>query len=183
MTIIPTNIEDCFMIDPQIHRDDRGYFYEYFNKKKFTERTQMSADFVQDNMAYSQGQVFRGFHFQKGKYAQAKLISVLQGSVHDVVIDLRRSSSSYGRVVSVILDAHSKKQFYVPRGCAHGYLTLSEEVRFFYKCDNYYAPEHEGGLRPTDTTLSIPWEASLDDTLISDRDLEASTWEDCYKFD
>ncbi len=182
MTIIPTSIEDCFIISPQIHRDERGYFYEFFNKKNFKETTDIDVDFVQDNQAYSKGKVLRGFHYQTGKSAQAKLVSVLEGVAQDIIIDLRESSPSYRQVVSVLLSAHSKQQIYIPRGCAHGYLTLEDEVIFYYKCDNYYDSESEQGINPLDPSLSVEWEAPIDDAIISDKDKVLPMWDDAYKF-
>lgn len=183
MNIIQTSIEGCFIINPVIHNDERGYFYEFFNKKNFEQATGIAADFVQDNQAYSKGKVLRGFHFQKGEHAQAKLVSASRGRVQDVIIDLRASSPSYRRVVSVILDDESKNQVYVPRGCAHGYLTLDDEVIFSYKCDNYYNKESEAGLNPSDPSLSIEWETTIEDAIISDRDRALPMWDESYKFD
>ncbi len=183
MIVEKTIIEDCLYISPKVMSDERGYFYEFYNEKKFEEATGMQVHFVQDNQAYSKGRVFRGFHFQKGDAAQAKLVSVQRGAVQDVVIDLRMSSPSYRKVVSVILTEQSKNQLLVPRGCAHGYLTLEEETIFYYKCDNFYNPEEEAGLSALDPTLSIEWETSLEDVVMSDKDKNLPLWEDCYKFD
>ncbi len=182
MIIEKTIIEDCLYISPQVMTDERGYFYEFYNEKKFEEATDMQVHFVQDNQAYSKGRVLRGFHFQKGDAAQAKLVSVQRGSVQDIAIDLRKSSPSYGKVVSAILTEESKNQLFIPRGCAHGYLTLEEETIFYYKCDNFYNPEEEAGLNPLDSSLSIEWEAEIEDSIISQKDRGLPMWEDCYKF-
>ncbi len=177
-----TNIKDCFLLGPTVHTDSRGYFYEFYNEKTFAEKTGLQVHFVQDNQAYSQGQVFRGFHFQKGEAAQAKLVSAQKGAVQDVVIDLRESSPTFARVVSVILTEQNKNQLFVPRGCAHGYLTLEEETIFYYKCDNFYLPDQDSGLNPLDPSLSVEWEKSLEDALISEKDQALPMWKDCYKY-
>ncbi len=182
MIVEETSIKDCFLISPAVHTDERGYFFEFYNKKRFIEATGLEIDFVQDNQAYSEGKVWRGLHFQKGNAAQAKLVSVQQGIVQDVVVDLRKDSPSYSRVVTIMLSDANKNQLYVPRGCAHGYLTLSEQVLFCYKCDNYYAPELEAGLSAFDANLSIEWEASIEDARISEKDRALPLWKDCYKF-
>ncbi len=182
MKTIPTSIEGCFIIDPLVHSDERGYFYEFYNQKRFLDITGIEADFVQDNYAYSEGKVLRGLHFQKGEMAQAKLVSVMKGKAQDIIIDLRASSSTFGKVVTVLLDEQSKNQVYVPRGCAHGYLTLTDEVVFYYKCDNYYDKNVEAGLNPMDPNLSIEWMSSVEDAVISEKDRELPLWDDAYKF-
>ncbi len=182
MNIEQTSINGCFLVSPIIYHDDRGYFYEFYNEKTFQEKTGLEVHFVQDNQAYSKGRVFRGFHFQKGEAAQAKLVSAQKGAVQDVVIDLRESSPTFANVVSVILTEENKNQLFVPRGCAHGYLTLSDETIFYYKCDNFYNAQEEAGLNPLDTSLGVEWEASLDDATLSEKDQNLPMWEDCFKF-
>ncbi len=182
MIIIPTEIEGCFEIELQINHDDRGFFYEFYNEKRFHEVTGISPKFVQDNLAYSEGKVLRGLHYQKGNHAQAKLVSVLEGEVQDVVVDLREKSKSYGKCISVHLTAHNKKQLFVPRGCAHGYLTLSEKTKFFYKCDNYYERSEEAGVDFRDSQLNIVWMTDIKDAEISSKDKELPSFEQSIKF-
>ncbi len=181
MTIIPTDIQDCYEIEPLLHRDGRGYFYEYYSQRRFDEVTGLAPKFVQDNMAFSEGPVLRGLHFQSGQHAQAKLVSVLQGEVQDVVLDLRPKSPSYGKSISVQLSAHNKKQLYVPAGCAHGYLTLTAEVLFFYKCDQFYHAESEAGIYALDPALQIEWMEDADQAEMSPKDKALPMFEEAQK--
>ena len=146
MTIKETDIKDCLIIEPNVFEDKRGYFFEGFNKKLFSNSVGHDVNFVQDNESYSSKGVLRGLHFQKGKHAQAKLVRVIKGKVLDVAVDIRENSKTYGQYVSIVLSAENKKQLFVPRGFAHGFVVLSESAIFSYKCDNYYHKESEGGI-------------------------------------
>ena len=158
MEIIPTKIRDCFIIKPTIHNDNRGYFFESFNEKEFTEKTGLQINFVQDNQSYSRGIVLRGLHFQKGKHAQAKLVKVAKGSVYDVAVDLRVDSPTFGEYVGVELNDSNCEQLFIPRGCAHGFATLNDDGTILqYKCDNYYCKEADGGISWKDESINIDW--------------------------
>jgi len=139
MKAIATKLKDCFIIEPAVFYDERGYFFESFNREKFEEATGQNGAFVQDNISLSEYGVIRGLHFQTGESAQAKLVQVLQGHVLDVAVDMRRSSETFGQWVAVELSAENKRQLYVPRGFAHGFSVLSETAMFAYKCDNFYS--------------------------------------------
>ncbi|MGB0806693.1 MAG: dTDP-4-dehydrorhamnose 3,5-epimerase, partial [Salibacteraceae bacterium] len=146
MNFIETKLKGCFVIEPKIFGDKRGYFLESFNFKKFNEAIGYEVDFIQDNQSFSSYGVLRGLHLQTGKDAQAKLVRVLSGKVLDVAVDVRPGSETYGEHVAVELSHENKKQLFVPRGFAHGFVVLSETAEFFYKVDNYYAPQSESGL-------------------------------------
>lgn len=165
-----TKIKDCFIIHDTVFKDDRGYFFESFNKQKFAAATGLEVDFVQDNQSKSTHGVLRGLHFQTGEWAQAKLVRVLKGKVLDVVVDLRRNSPTFGQHVAVELSEDSHTQFFVPRGLAHGFVVLSEVSVFFYKCDNYYNKASEGGLLYNDTALGIDWKIDLSKVVLSEKD-------------
>ena len=169
MPFIDTPLPGCKIFEPRIWEDDRGYFFESFNARTFAE-TGIERPFVQDNQAYSSYGVLRGLHYQRDEYAQAKLVRVLQGEVLDVVVDLRPESPTYGRSFSIRLSAANQKQLYVPRGFAHGYAVLSPTALFFYKCDNYYRKEAEGGLRYDDPALKIDWELPTEAIVLSPKD-------------
>lgn len=169
MPFLETNIPDLLVFEPKVWEDDRGYFFEAFNQKTFSEAG-IKADFVQDNQARSTYGVLRGLHYQIGPFAQAKLVRVLAGRVLDVAVDLRSNSPTYGHHYSVELSAANKRQLYVPRGFAHGYLVLSATAEFFYKCDNLYAKSHEGGIVYNDPTLAIDWKIDLKDAILSPKD-------------
>ncbi len=169
MPFSSTPVSDLLVFEPQIWHDDRGYFYESYNRKTW-EEAGIAVDFVQDNQARSMQGVLRGLHYQTGAMAQAKLVRVLEGEVLDVVVDLRPESPSYGKWYSIRLSAENKRQLFVPRGFAHGYLVLSETAEFAYKCDNYYSKAHEGGLRYDDPGLNIDWEFDLTQVLVSEKD-------------
>lgn len=167
-----TKLKGCFILEPQIFEDERGYFLESYNHKDFCEAIGQVVTFVQDNVSYSKKGVLRGLHFQKGEHAQAKLISVLQGRIQDVVVDLRKDSPTFGQYFSLELSCENKKQLFVPKGFAHGFLTLSESAKVFYKCDNYYKREAEGGIRYDDGALGIKWEMSFKDLMLLEKDKE-----------
>ena len=158
MNFISTKLEGCFVIEPKIIQDSRGYFMETFNENVFQNGIGKKIVFVQDNQSFSSKGVLRGFHYQTGDHAQAKLVRVLQGEVLDVAVDIRPNSKTYGHYVSELLSGENQKQFFIPRGFAHGFLVLSETATFFYKCDNFYNKESEGGIIYNDTTLNIDWQ-------------------------
>lgn len=170
MRVKETPLKDCYIIEPTIFEDDRGYFYEKFNEKKFEELTGMNGHFVQDNISKSSYGVLRGLHLQKGEYAQAKLVSCIEGKVWDVAVDLREDSLTFGKWFGVELTDENKLQFYIPRGFAHGFVVLSETAVFAYKCDNFYNKESEGGVIWNDENLQIDWKISPKDILLSEKD-------------
>ena len=170
MKFIPTKLEGCFIIEPKIFQDDRGYFMESFNENTFQKGTGKLVHFVQDNQSFSTKGVLRGLHYQTGEHAQAKLVRVLQGEVLDIAVDIRPDSITYGQHVSVVLTGENQTQFFVPRGFAHGFLVLSETATFFYKCDNFYNKDSEGGLMYNDPTLNIDWQFPTSYLLISEKD-------------
>lgn len=169
MPITATAIEGLIVFEPQVWGDDRGYFFEAFNVKVFEEMG-VTRPFVQDNQAFSSYGVLRGLHYQVPPFAQAKLVRVLQGEVLDVVVDCRADSPTYGESYSIILSEENKKQLYVPRGFAHGYVVLSETAVFFYKCDNYYSKAHEGGVLYNDPKLNIDWRIDPKAAILSEKD-------------
>lgn len=171
MKLVETGIKDLFVIEPKVFGDHRGYFLETYNQNTFKELG-LNYHFVQDNESFSKYGTLRGLHFQKGEYAQAKLVRVLQGKVLDVAVDLRKDSPTYGKHYSVELSAENKKLFIVPRGFAHGFVVLSETALFAYKCDNFYAPAHEGGLAYNDSHLGIDWIVPAESLILSDKDLK-----------
>ncbi len=176
MNIEKTIIEGCYTITPNIFDDERGYFFESYNHKKFTAFIGRNVDFVQDNQSFSTKGVLRGLHFQKGKFAQAKLVRVLQGKVLDVVVDMRRDSPSYGVVFSMELSDEDNTQVFMPRGCAHGFVALSETAIFSYKCDNYYNKGSEGGILYNDPFFDIDWKIPEKELIISEKDMVLPTF-------
>ncbi len=170
MEFIETKLKGCFEINPNVIEDERGYFMESFNESKFRQGVGQKVIFVQDNQSYSTRGVLRGLHYQTGEHAQAKLVRVLQGEVLDVAVDIRPDSATYGQSVSILLTATNKKQFFIPRGFAHGFLVLSESATFFYKCDNFYNKESEGGIMYNDPSLAIDWQLSTEEYIISAKD-------------
>ena len=170
MNVIETGIEGLILLEPKLHYDARGYFYETFRSSTF-EALGIVRPFVQDNQAYSDFGTLRGLHYQVGQHAQAKLVRVIQGEVLDVVVDIRPDSVTFGKSFSVLLNATNHLQMYVPRGFAHGYLVRSSEALFVYKCDNYYHPSSENGLYYADPELNIDWGIDLELIKISEKDL------------
>jgi len=170
MTFTETKLKGCFILEPKVIEDERGYFMESFNEKTFQEGIGQKVTFVQDNQSFSTKGVLRGLHYQCGEYAQAKLVRVLQGEVLDVAVDLRPNSETYGQYEAVLLSSENQKQFFVPRGFAHGFLVLSETATFFYKCDNFYNKESEGGLIYNDETVNINWDFPVQELIISEKD-------------
>lgn len=165
-----TKLKGCFIIQPGIVYDERGYFMESFNERRFAEGVGQKVQFVQDNQSFSRKGVLRGLHYQTGEHSQAKLVRVLEGEVIDVAVDLRPGSDTYGQHVSVLLSAGNKTQFFIPRGFAHGFLVLSETATFFYKCDNFYNKESEGGLHFADSDINIHWGLPDDQLIVSEKD-------------
>ncbi|GAB5400735.1 MAG: dTDP-4-dehydrorhamnose 3,5-epimerase [Aureisphaera sp.] len=181
MEIIQTPLKDCFVVKPRVFYDDRGFFCETFNEKAFTAATGITTPFVQDNQSVSSKGVLRGLHFQTGEMAQAKLVRVIQGEVMDVVVDIRKDSETFGKHYSIVLSDENHLQLFVPRGFAHGFITLSEKSIFSYKCDNFYHKESEGGIIYNDATLSIDWHLAKEDLLISEKDLELPSFEEAIQ--
>jgi len=181
MSIVKTTLKDCYIIEPKVITDERGYFMESFNEQLFIEKTGIETHFVQDNQSFSTQGVLRGLHYQCGAYAQAKLVRVLQGEVLDVAVDIRPESETFGKYESVILSAENQRQFFVPKGFAHGFVVLSETATFFYKCDAYYNKESEGGILFNDEKLAIDWQFSLDKLIISEKDKVQPTLEKARK--
>lgn len=170
MNFIETKLKGCFILEPKIIKDQRGFFMESFNEQTFQKGTGQKVHFVQDNQSFSSKGVLRGLHYQTGEHAQAKLVRVLQGEVLDVALDIRPDSPTYGQYESIILSAENQLQFYIPRGFAHGFLVLSETATFFYKCDNFYNKESEGGIIFNDPIINIDWQFVLNDLIISEKD-------------
>lgn len=169
MNIISTSIAGVWIIEPKIFNDPRGYFFESYNQKEFNEKIGR-IDFVQDNESFSSYGVLRGLHFQKPPFAQSKLVRVIQGKVLDVAIDIRHGSPTFGKYVSVELSGENHRQFFIPRGFAHGFCVLSETALFQYKCDNLYAPQSEGAIAWNDPDLNIDWKIPVDKVILSDKD-------------
>lgn len=170
MNFIATKLQGCFIIEPKVIQDERGYFMESFNEKAFQQGTGQPVHFVQDNQSFSSKGVLRGLHYQTGEHAQAKLVRVLHGEVLDVAVDIRPDSPTFGQYEAVILSSENQRQFFVPRGFAHGFLVLSERAVFFYKCDNFYNKESEGGIIFDDKTININWNFPTAELIISEKD-------------
>ncbi len=175
MKFTETKLKGCFLIEPKIITDERGYFMESFNENTFQEGIQQSVRFVQDNQSFSSRGVLRGLHYQVGEHAQAKLVRVIHGEVLDVAVDIRPDSPTFGQYEAVLLSSENQRQFFVPRGFAHGFLVLSETATFFYKCDNFYNKEAEGGILFNDPTICINWNFPLNQLLISEKDQHLPT--------
>ena len=169
MNVISTSIPDVKILEPRVFEDARGHFFESFSQQLFTEKVSDTV-FVQDNESRSTYGVLRGLHFQRPPMAQAKLVRVVEGSVLDVAVDIRTDSPTYGQHVSVELSAENKRQLFIPRGFAHGFVVLSPTVVFQYKCDNYYSPEHDGGIAWNDPDLKIDWQVPMEDVVLSEKD-------------
>jgi dTDP-4-dehydrorhamnose 3,5-epimerase len=173
MKIKSTPLKDCYIIEPTIYEDERGYFFEKFNEKQFEELTGMNGHFVQDNVSKSSYGVLRGLHLQKGEHAQAKLVSCLEGKVWDVAVDLREDSPTFGQWFGIELTDENKLQLYVPRGFGHGFSVLSDTAVFAYKCDNFYNKESEGSVKYNDPDLNIDWKIKEEDAVLSEKDQNA----------
>ncbi len=181
MNFISTPISGCFVIEPKVISDERGYFMESFNEKTFQDGVGQQVHFVQDNQSFSTKGVLRGLHYQTGNHAQAKLVRVLSGEVLDVAVDIRPESPTFGKHVTALLSGENQRQFFVPRGFAHGFLVLSETATFFYKCDNFYNKESEGGIFYNDAALNIDWQFSTENLIISEKDAVLPTLENAKK--
>ena len=169
MKVIDTEIEGLVILEPQVFGDDRGYFFESFSLKRFEEKVSKTV-FVQDNESKSKYGVLRRLHYQLPPYTQAKLVRVVKGRVLDVAVDIRKGSPTFGKHVAVELSEENKLQFFLPKGFAHGFAVLSEEAVFQYKCDEYYAPDHEGAIRYDDPELGIDWKLPVEDIILSEKD-------------
>jgi dTDP-4-dehydrorhamnose 3,5-epimerase len=170
MTIEQTPLKDCFIIHEKVHGDARGYFIETYNSRDFKAASGLDIEFVQDNQSRSSKGVLRGLHMQKGGAAQAKLVRVLEGSVLDIAVDLRKGSPSFGQHFAIELTADNNKQFFVPAGFAHGFVVLSEYATFFYKVDKFYEPGNEVGIMYNDKDLNIDWQLATSEIILSEKD-------------
>ena len=182
---ISQTIPDIFVIEPKVHGDQRGYFVETFRQDKFEEAIGYTVNFIQDNESKSNRGVLRGLHFQLAPYAQSKLVRVIEGSVLDVAVDIRKGSPYFGQHVAVELSGENKKQMFVPRGFAHGFVVLSDTATFAYKVDNYYSPECDRGLAFDDAQLNIDWQLSKAQLLLSDKDTKQPSLAeltDCFDY-
>ena len=181
MRVKQTYLKGCFVISPKVIKDERGHFFESFNKNLFKELTGVSANFVQDNQSKSSKGVLRGFHYQTGEYAQAKLVRVITGRVLDVCVDLRLNSKTFGKHFAIVLDDIENKQLYIPRGFAHGFLVLKDDTIFTYKCDNFYNKSSEKGILYNDVSINIDWNFPADKLILSSKDKNLPTFETVFK--
>ena len=179
MKLITTDIEGVYIIEPRLFEDERGYFFEAFSKRKFTELTGIATRFVQDNESRSIRGVVRGLHFQPPPFAQSKLVRVVRGKILDVAVDIRRGSPTYGKHISVELSEHNHRMLFIPRGFAHGFSVLEGDAIVEYKCDNYYNPETEGAIRWDDPTLAIDWHIATNEAIVSAKDKANPLFEEC----
>lgn len=178
MKVTKTDIEGVVIIEPRLFADERGYFFESFSERDFAERV-CPVHFVQDNEAKSSYGVIRGLHFQQQPHAQSKLVRATRGRILDIAVDIRKSSPTFGKYVAVELSAENHRQLFIPRGFAHGYAVLSEEAIVEYKCDNFYAPQSEGGILWSDTELGIDWQIAADKIILSEKDKHHPTLAEC----
>lgn len=170
MEVIKTAIDGVLIIEPKVFGDHRGYFFESFNEREFAEKSGVDVHFVQDNESKSCYGVVRGLHFQKGEHAQAKLVRVISGKVLDVAVDIRPGSPTFGKHVAAELTAENHRQFFIPKGFAHGFVVLSPEAVFQYKCDEFYCPESEGAIAWDDPDIAVDWQIPASDVILSDKD-------------
>lgn len=177
MKVTETKLKGSFVIEPDIFKDNRGYFFESFNQKKFMLHTGLKIDFIQDNESFSTKGVLRGLHYQEGEFAQAKLVRVIKGSVLDVVVDIRKNSPTFGEHISILLTEENKKQFFVPKGFAHGFVVLSDTAIFSYKCSNFYNKPAERGILFSDPSLNIDWKLPYNELIVSEKDIAFPTME------
>ena len=178
INIIKTDIDGVLIIEPKVFGDARGYFLESFNAKEFAEKTGLNINFVQDNESMSSYGVMRGLHFQKPPYTQSKLVRCVKGAVLDVAVDIRKGSPTYGNHIAVELTEDNHRQFFVPRGFAHGFTVLSDMAVFQYKCDNFYAPQADGGISILDDSLGIDWKIPTAKALLSEKDTKHALLKD-----
>lgn len=181
MEVKATTIEGVLIIQPKVYTDQRGYFLETYSQEEFKEKVS-DTTFVQDNESKSVRGVLRGLHFQKSPYAQAKLVRVVKGEVLDVAVDIRVNSPTFGMHTAVRLSDQNKRQLFIPRGFAHGFIALSEEAIFHYKCDNYYMPDYEGSLLWSDPALNIDWVLPMDEIVLSEKDKQSPLLKDIVLF-
>ena len=182
MNFLETAVQGVYVIEPKVYNDARGYFFEAWKKEEFEEHLGR-VEFIQDNESKSSYGVLRGLHYQKGEFSQAKLVRVIKGKVLDVAVDIRRSSPTFGKHVMVELSEENKRQLFIPRGFAHGFLVLSAEAIFTYKVDNVYAPQEEAGIRWNDPQLAIEWPIDPKEVLTSEKDLNAPFFGDAVLFE
>ena len=170
MNVIKTELEGVFIIEPKVFGDDRGYFFESYNAREFSEKTGINITFLQDNESKSHYGVLRGLHFQQPPYTQSKLVRVVSGKVMDVAVDIRKGSPTYGKYVMCELTGDNHRQFFIPKGMAHGFVVLSDEAVFQYKCDEFYHPEAEGAVAWNDPDIDIPWPINREKVILSEKD-------------
>lgn len=176
-----TYLKGCFIITPTLFKDERGFFFESFNKKKFERETSVKVNFVQDNQSKSSKHVLRGLHFQKGQFSQSKLIKVVKGKILDVCVDIRPDSHTFGKYFSIILDDIEHKQLYIPKGFAHGFIALEDDTILSYKCDNFYNKESESGIIFNDDELDIEWGVPENLLKLSDKDKKLPAFKKLFK--
>lgn len=180
MKVTETNLKGCFIIEPTVHADERGLFFESFHKARLENAIGEEIDFVQDNLSVSKKGVLRGLHYQLGSHAQAKLVSVARGEVLDVVVDLRQASATFGKHFKIELSSTNRLSIFIPKGMAHGFLALSEEVIFSYKCDNHYHKASERGIQYNDDTLGIDWVFPEAKIILSEKDSTLPTFKEVF---
>jgi len=171
MKATATKLKGCFVLEPTVFKDNRGYFFESFNQDNFNKTIQQNITFIQDNESFSSKGVLRGLHYQTGVHAQAKLVRIIEGNALDVVVDIRPSSETYGEHFSIELSGENKKQLFIPRGFAHGFIVLSDTAIFSYKCDNLYNKASEGGIIYNDPKLAIDWQLPEKEFIVSEKDI------------
>ncbi len=182
MKVIKTSISDVVILEPRVFGDERGYFFESFSQREFNEQV-AEVTFVQDNESKSSYGVVRGLHYQLPPYTQAKLVRVVEGEVLDVVVDLRKNSATFGKHGAVVLSGENKRQFFIPKGFAHGFAVLSPQAVFQYKCDNYYAPQYESGIQFDDPALGIDWKIPEAEMILSAKDRMHKRLEEAFVFE
>ncbi|MGZ0015680.1 dTDP-4-dehydrorhamnose 3,5-epimerase [Yeosuana sp. AK3] len=180
MFLKETKLKGCFILQPTVFKDSRGYFFESFNQQKFNESIGLNINFIQDNESFSVKGTLRGLHYQKGEFAQAKLVRVIKGKVLDIAVDIRKSSPTFGEHISLELSEDNKQQLFIPRGFAHGFVVLSDTAIFSYKCDNFYNKESEGGIIYNDKSLNIDWKLEESELIFSEKDLELPWFKEAH---
>src|SRR5690606_37415339 len=178
MKITETRLKGCFLIEPKLWQDERGYFFESYHQGKFQEETGVEIKFVQDNESKSKYGVVRGLHMQRGSFAQSKLVRVLKGSILDVAVDVRKDSPTFGAHFSIELNEENKKQLFIPAGFLHGFSVLSEEAIVYYKCDAFYDKDSEDGVNPLDSDLNIDWQIPRERMILSEKDEKAQSFKE-----
>ncbi|NLN33427.1 MAG: dTDP-4-dehydrorhamnose 3,5-epimerase [Flavobacteriaceae bacterium] len=178
MKITETRLKGCFLIEPKLWQDERGYFFESYHQGKFQEETGVEIKFVQDNESKSKYGVVRGLHMQRGSFAQSKMVRVLKGSILDVAVDVRKDSPTFGAHFSIELNEENKKQLFIPAGFLHGFSVLSEEAIVYYKCDAFYDKDSEDGVNPLDSDLNIDWQIPRERMILSEKDEKAQSFKE-----